>query len=232
MVDGGPLKVLVFGDSHADDLLPGLAIEARSQGFSLYAVVTAGCPWQPSLAYIHFDTPSCIAAQDAVYDDLLARVRPDVIVVSAHAHVEAGFELRERDESSDAANIDEQTFIAASVAAAGQLTSHGGHLVIIEPRPISPFNAQNCLAVSTSIDDCAFVAGPNARAEAERLRTVAGQIEGSSTVSIEDLVCPRFPVCDPILRGTIVRYDADHLYSGFVQIIGDLMWSRILAAAS
>ena len=228
MVDGGPLKVLVFGDSHADDLLPGLAIEARSQGFSLYAVVTAGCPWQRSLAYIQFDTPSCVAAQDAVYDDLLERVGFDVIVVSAHAHEDAGFEVRERDSSTDAPNIEPDAFTAASVAAATELTSHGGHLVMIEPRPISPFNAQNCLAVSTLIDDCAFVAGPNSHAEAERLRTVAAQIEASSTVSIEDLVCPRFPVCDPILRGTIVRYDADHLYSGFVQMIGDLMWSRDL----
>jgi peptidoglycan/LPS O-acetylase OafA/YrhL len=232
MVDGGPLKVLVFGDSHADDLLPGLAIEARSQGFSLYAVVTAGCPWQRSLAYINFDTPSCVAAQDAVYDGILERVRPDVIVVSAHAHVETGFELRERDSPTDAANIDPQVFLEASVAAAADLTSHGGHLVIIEPRPISPFNAQNCLAVSEWIDDCAFVAGPNSRAEAERLRTIAGRIDESSTVSIEDLICPRFPVCDPILRGTIVRYDADHLYAGFVQVIGDLMWSRILAAGT
>jgi len=232
MVDGGPTKVLVVGDSHADDLLPGLSILARSKGLSLYAVVTAGCPWQNTLAYVGFDTPSCVAAQNAVYNDLVDRVRPDIIVVASHPHEYPGFEVKNRQGSAAAVAIEGPAFAEATAKSARLLTRNGARLVMIEPRPSSPFNAQTCLAASAYIDDCAFVAGPQAAAESARLRSVAVGIAGFTTVNVQDLVCPRFPVCDPILRGLIVRYDFDHLYSAFVQRIADQLWERILTSAN
>jgi peptidoglycan/LPS O-acetylase OafA/YrhL len=232
MAGSGDMVVLVIGDSHADDLLPALATIAPSHGFRLHAMVTAGCPWQAGLAYRSFDTPSCIAAQTAIYDRLIDEVRPDLIIASSHGHADMGYELTSR-ETGSPIEVTDQVFSDATTSSARRLTAADTtRLVVVEPRPSAPFNVRDCLAAAHIIDDCAFVDRFESDVESETILRALEQIPRSTMVSFNDVICPRLPVCDAIVRGTLVRYDQDHLYGGFVQAVAEDLWYRISTAPS
>ena len=80
-VDPGRGKlVLLWGDSHAAHLYPGLRAEATQREFRIAQLTASACP--PLLGYSSSKRPNCRAINDAV----LARarsVRPDTVVLSA-----------------------------------------------------------------------------------------------------------------------------------------------------
>jgi hypothetical protein len=205
---------------------------ADAEGFTLHSVVTAGCPWQRSLAYVNFNTPTCQNVQDSVYEGLVDQVRPDRIVVISHPYGDPNFEVRARGTDDTALEIPGAEFAARTSQATQELARYGGSVTIIEPRPSSPFDAVNCLAAVDWIDECAFIATTASLDESFALREVAEGLPGVSTVSIDDLVCPRYPLCDPIIGGTLVRYDSDHLYAGFAQRIAVELWARVTSEAA
>lgn len=228
----GSEVVLLFGDSHAGDLISAFSMLADAESFTLHSVVTAGCPWQRSLAYVNFNTPTCQNVQDSVYEGLVDQVRPDRIVVISHPYGDPNFEVRARGTDDTALEIPGAEFAARTSQATQELARYGGSVTIIEPRPSSPFDAVNCLAAVDWIDECAFIATTASLDESFALREVAEGLPGVSTVSIDDLVCPRYPLCDPIIGGTLVRYDSDHLYAGFAQRIAVELWARVTSEAA
>jgi hypothetical protein len=75
----GP-RVLLWGDSHAAHLTPGLRALQREQPFVLTAASFAGCP--PLPGYDERENPGCSPFNDAVLA-YVARHRPDVVLLSA-----------------------------------------------------------------------------------------------------------------------------------------------------
>lgn len=214
----GP-TVLLVGDSHAGDLYPMMAQLAEQREFSLHAVIVAGCPWQTGLRYVEFDSDTCRDAQQALAD-LVDRLQPDIVVLASHPYLEPGFEIagRTTPETDDQDLVDiVRAETAATISALG---APDRRLVVVEPRPSSPFDPPSCLSGATILEECAFLAGSQSVTEAIMLRELATELGTFSTVDLLDLVCPRYPVCDPIIEGTLVRYDRDHLYAGFAQSIG------------
>lgn len=75
----GP-RVLLWGDSHAAHLTPGLRALQREQPFVLTEAAFAGCP--PLAGYDKRENPGCRPFNDAVLAHV-ARQKPDIVLVSA-----------------------------------------------------------------------------------------------------------------------------------------------------
>jgi peptidoglycan/LPS O-acetylase OafA/YrhL len=82
--DVGPAdapRVVLWGDSHAAHLYPGLrALQQAEGGFRLSQYTIAACP--PLFGYLSVQTPGCKAANDSVHERLKA-LRPDTVVLVA-----------------------------------------------------------------------------------------------------------------------------------------------------
>jgi hypothetical protein len=80
-VDAGSGKLLLlWGDSHAAHLYPGLRAEARSRGFRIAQLTASACP--PLLGYRSSERPRCGGINEHVLAQA-RRLRPDTVVLSA-----------------------------------------------------------------------------------------------------------------------------------------------------
>ena len=74
------IKVLLWGDSHAAHLVPGLSELGEREGFSLVEATFAGCP--PVLGYQEYDNPNCAGFNERVAS-YVRDARPNAILLSA-----------------------------------------------------------------------------------------------------------------------------------------------------
>src|SRR5262249_9161475 len=94
-----------------------------------------------------------------------------------------------------------------------KLARPGRTIVVIEPVPIAPAraNPRFCLPDAHRPSDCEYDANAHPTPIERTYRSLARNDRGLVSLDIDRLVCPRLPVCDPIVRGVIVKLDFDHL---------------------
>jgi hypothetical protein len=61
---------------------------------------------------------------------------------------------------------------------------------------------------------------------------VAAHDSRVATLDLDDAVCPKLPVCDPVVGGVIVRIDNDHLTIAFAKAIEPALDKRLIAAGA
>src|SRR5207247_2196576 len=89
-LSGAESLVALLGDSHADDLVPGLAPEARKHGFGLSHVGVAGClgvPVRERLWGKRTMFPLCQEVANAALSRFLADRRVRIIALAARGSV-------------------------------------------------------------------------------------------------------------------------------------------------
>ena len=74
--------------------------------------------------------------------------------------------------------------------------------------------------VATGRRDCTFTVSPLVAPLTQLDRTLAAASDVWS-LDLNRLVCPRFPVCDAIVRGLIVRRDHTHLTATYARALAD-----------
>jgi peptidoglycan/LPS O-acetylase OafA/YrhL len=87
--EGQPL-VLLWGDSHAADLMPGLRALQAKAGWRLAQFTASGCP--PVIGLVVPERPACKAMNDVVLERVKA-IKPDVVILSGYWDYE-GFLIR------------------------------------------------------------------------------------------------------------------------------------------
>jgi hypothetical protein len=70
--------VLLWGDSHAAHLYPGLAEMQRKKGFDIIQWTAAGCP--PTIEPLHIETPNCEKRRMTAWKKL-PRLNPDTVLL-------------------------------------------------------------------------------------------------------------------------------------------------------
>ncbi|MBK6854981.1 MAG: hypothetical protein IPG97_00015 [Microthrixaceae bacterium] len=95
------------------------------------------------------------------------------------------------------------------------------------PRSGGP-NPLNCLGTATYQEECRFEApGQDYWVDGD-LRALDQASEQMWSVDLDRAVCPALPICDPIVDGTVVRWDGAHLTRRFgMTLVDDL--TRMLA---
>jgi len=103
----------------------------------------------------------------------------------------------------------------AARASLTALEAKGRKLVILEPLPLAPgvLNPMTCLSKATYLDECRYVTIA-ATPIKKYYRTLAN---GTNifTLDLDRLVCPYLPICDPIVRGVVVKRDFQHITAGY-----------------
>ena len=77
-----------------------------------------------------------------------------------------------------------------------------------------------------------FAAAIDATAQEDAFLEALGADSDVTYVSMATLLCPRLPICDPIVDGLLVRSDKDHVYPVFAQHLAPALWAVFEAAAT
>ncbi len=94
-------------------------------------------------------------------------------------------------------------------------------LIVVEPLPVAPLHVRSCMTGAKYADECAFVTDSKPSPAEIGYRSLAARIRNVSSLDIDAISCPRMPVCDALVTGTLVRSDYDHLTPRYVGAVAD-----------
>lgn len=230
VVHGHGPRVLLMGDSLARMWLPAFSAIAHRDSLTLAAAIYPACPWPENLRGLGI-SPHCPTFRSDWYQRLIPKFHADVVVLANRPYdapgnalpIEvSGRHVTAQDPSAVAA-ISEQT--KASLDA---LQRPGREIVLLEPTPL-PADPNNdpMSCVSSGSTHCSFTVSPATTpltqldrdlAAAPNPRTTRGTAKVLS-VNLNRLACPRYPVCDPVVNGIIVRRDHTHLTGTYARAL-------------
>jgi hypothetical protein len=224
IVRGKGMHILLLGDSNARMFIPTFTNIANRDDLTLSVAVYPLCPWQKDLYYL-IGIRACKEKKDEWYGGLMDALKPDVIVVadrpiddpanaSAVRTPRGVFDVGARGVSAALAAVTKRSV--------NLLQRVGRKLVIIEPIPIAPIDADplNCLSSAKTVEQCEYRA-TRARSPLERAYVAAERPGTVWSIDLDRIVCPRFPICDPVVRGIIVKRDTDHITGKYADDIGE-----------
>jgi hypothetical protein len=226
-------RILLMGDSHAEMWIPAFEQIAKEESMTFAVAAMAGCPWQRGLFYEDLGPftdvakkiyRSCRRHQADWYERIVPQFKPDIIVLAHPAFDDPKFPLDLTFPDGRKMGVGdtdyEQALIDASAVSIRALRATNRELVILEPVPSSgSFNPLNCLSKGGPVEKCAYQAafGPT---PLERFYRALSQPPNVSAVNVDKIVCPRLPICDPIVNDVIVRRDANsHLTATFARSV-------------
>ncbi len=224
VVRGARERMLLLGDSHALSVLPAFEELAKRESISLSAAITFNCPWQLGMFDVR-NVDRCRGDRDDWYERLVPELDPDIVVLAGRPFDDPDSPLPVSDGSTTFEYGDpgyERVLVDASTRTIARLQHEGRKVVAIEPVPTTPndFDPTGCLSEAKYLDDCRYVAhvGPT---PVERAYREAARRDGVWDLNLDHLVCPYFPICDPVVHGMVVKQDHGHLTATYARSISD-----------
>jgi hypothetical protein len=102
-----------------------------------------------------------------------------------------------------------------------ELRGNDRKVVLIQPTPFSrTIDPLSCLSQADVVEECRFVAPAQPSGLARLYRRLDQQDDHVWSLDLDQLVCPYFPICDPIVDHQVVRVDAEHLTVAFSTSLG------------
>jgi len=212
IVHGAGPHLLLMGDSNAEMMIPAFSRLARENDLTLSLAVTAGCPWQRGI-YRNNQAiqATCRQNREDAYNRVIDALDPDVII------------LMTRGDDDDFGPLDpakgppDEALITATKESLDQLATGDRKIVVLEPIPLPPglANPLTCLATAEWLEECRYIASANPSWQETALRERADTSDTIWSADLDPLVCPYFPICDPIVDGFVVKWDAQHLAARF-----------------
>jgi peptidoglycan/LPS O-acetylase OafA/YrhL len=230
VVRGTGPSVLLMGDSHAWMMIPAFTEIARKEHLTLSVSVRGGCPWQRDLYVFPITVDGktlrredCEAQKNDTYARVIPQLKPDLIVVMHVTHESKaqtpflGPDGRVMRQGSPAALRWIETTTTRSLAA---LRARGRKVLIIEPIPVAPFDPLACISQAKVLEECRYVVSKQPDALERFYRQAAKHDNDVWAANFDRLVCPYLPICDPLVNGEIVKFDATHLTATFSASLG------------
>jgi peptidoglycan/LPS O-acetylase OafA/YrhL len=237
VVRGSGTRILLLGDSIAQGLIPAFAALSRQHHFTFASSTSPSCPWQRGLVEAPPGTPTdlartCRAHQDDWYDRIVPEFDPDVIVLAHHPFDDpagAPAMLANGKLIRPGTRGFRRAIRIASRETIEQLEPKGRKIVIIEPLPLAPPQLQplTCLSEATFVDECRYVASKPTPIEREYRALANGK--DVFTLDLDRLVCPYYPICDPIVNGVVVKRDLQHITASYSEMLGPSIGSLMIA---
>ncbi|HSX69267.1 acyltransferase family protein [Nocardioides sp.] len=207
------LRVMLVGDSHARVLAPTLLAIARQRNFTLTYSMVPGCPWQEGVVATSSSddvVEQCREARAAFYGGLPKKMKIDVVI------------LTEMPRSSDAwdqlvsttgstQGIDELN-LTTMTSSLRKIRQAGAKALVMDAwiQQYDGVGPLDCLAAAKTVGQCTVEARPAPLTDAI-VRTLAiGSGGAIRRVGINDIVCPTYPACMPVLDGIPVWRDMQH----------------------
>ena len=209
-------RVLLVGDSHSRVMLPMLTAWARSRDITLLASNDNGCGWIEGLrewAAGESNVDRCDGRRDRWTTELVGELDLDAVLLVQRDRDPKKF----ADGRSELVDPAEQALgfpdgvNAAITRTVGVLVDQGLHVVIVEPTPIDTTNPIACLADSPMVADCVWTTDMDPSSTEKTMRRLDKESDVVTTISLDDIACPRRPLCIPYLGGEFVYKDDDHV---------------------
>ena len=229
-VRGTGKRILLVGDSHAMVLVPAFAELAHRLHFSLAVAFLPNCPWQQGLVPAAARAPAslpttCRAHQDDWYSRVLPQFEPDIVALAYRGYddPESPVDVRAPDGHRVAYRSSDFEAVVrdSSQHTIDLLRSQGRKVVIVEPIPLAPgaFDPLACLSRAKYLEECRQVATSQPLPIERFYRSIADGTHVWS-LNIDRLICPYFPICDPVIESIIVKKDPQHMTAAFSTKIG------------
>jgi len=231
IVHGTGARVLLMGDSLARMWIPAFVTIAKRDSLTLAVASYQACPWQPLPRGLD-QSPNCPAHSRYWYDRVVPGFNPDIIVLAERAFDAPGnvLSLAVNGQTLRASTGPAERKLAAASRHALKLLARAGRkLVILQPTPLPPtldWNPLECL--STGNTRCYFRIDPALTGLQQAFDRLANNRD-VLTVNLDHLVCPRLPICDPVVNHIIVRRDHTHLTATFAAALAGPIDTRLHA---
>ena len=207
---GSKSRILVLGDSHAQQWMPALKAIAGAENLRVVSHAKVSCPFvQGQVSRGSQPYTSCTEWNRNVRRTLAAEARPDLVILTNRmfAMVENGRVLTGRANAAKVAD--------ALRSAIREFTDVGVPVAVIRETPLAKVNIPDCVAANT--DELTACATPRSQAlqGSAQLAAVRG-VKGAHLIDLTDAICPGDP-CAPVVGGVMVWRDDDHLTRTYVQ---------------
>jgi hypothetical protein len=229
VVRGTGPHILLIGDSHAWMLIPTFTRIARRDDLTLSVSVKGGCPWQQNLysfpvvvAGRPLRTEDCKRYKDDLYARVIPALHADLIITMNVGHEDPtqipflGPDGKYVPQGTPRSVRWNATTTRRSLAA---LRATGSKVLLLEPIPVTKFDPLKCLSTAKVLEQCRYVAGERPSTLEQLYRSLADADKGVWSANFDRLVCPFFPICDPLVNGQIVKFDPTHLTPAFAKSI-------------
>lgn len=220
--------MLVVGDSHLMPFRTSLAAFGEQHDITVHVWIEFGCPWLEGVYVDGRWTDKCVPRQAQLYAATLPQLEPDVVVVMNDAYDDPSYPRTLAVGATLTPVPPAPTIIEAMPRSVERMMEHTERLVVVQPWPSLSFNPRDCLASATSIGDCTAVASTPLPSD-PTMYEVAERTPGMSVVDLNQQICPRLPLCDAVVDGTIVRFDQDHLTADFALKVAPELERQLVA---
>ncbi len=234
---GGPRTILVVGDSHLEAFLPVFIDLAKRHDATLFTWMSYVCPWERGVLPASStndvaQSDSCRGAQTDLYDTAMPDVRPDVTIVLNRGYDDPNFPRPLFIDGAPASTDPGPVLQLATPNAAAAVLRTSGRLIVVEPWPSLTQSQPSCLAEARFQEQCVMSAAVGKLPQDTAIESVAAADPRVATVDLDADVCPRLPLCDPVVSGTIVRRDQDHVSIGFAAKLTPALDRKLAAAGA
>jgi peptidoglycan/LPS O-acetylase OafA/YrhL len=204
-------RIVVVGDSHAQQLIGALIPLAERNHWQLTAIVRGACPFSTASEVVP-DEPDCLAWNAAAADEIAA-LRPDAVVTLASRDVRPG--------------LTEQT-PAGFVEQWRRLDAQGIPVLALRDNPRFGHSVPDC--VQRHSEDVAVCGANRADVYAPtppwvEIPDLPGNV---AFVDIADAVCDA-DLCPPVIGNVLVYLDDNHLTATYSNSMADLIADQVQA---
>jgi peptidoglycan/LPS O-acetylase OafA/YrhL len=227
-VEGDGPRVLLVGDSQAAMFVTAFQSLARDHGFTLLTNIVRGCGWQSGLV------PACAAQLTEFYDDVLPALDVDVVVAVSLSRGEPAWQVRLASPDRPAGETLAELHVRTAGATADAIERAGARLVMVKALMGTNGYRRNgadpldCLARASRLGDCAVIAPLEKPFTDGILDAIAAtRPDQASVVDLNAVLCPDAPICRPVIDGTIVWKDPDHVTGTFLDEQRAAIWQRL-----
>jgi hypothetical protein len=193
----------LFGDSHAWQWIPPLAVIASQRGWRLVIYSKEACAAEDvtNPSAISEQSSHCAQWRDSVFAGLSA-LRPAVVVMSSWV--------------LDFGPLGQEMSAADTTTTIDQLKADGSKVVYIEDTPTPGFSVLDCLSTNTNdVQECSYslTAGLTDPSTRNAVNQAAGR-DGALVIDPIPWLCTT-TVCPPVIGNTVVYFDKTHLSRSF-----------------
>lgn len=203
-------RIVVLGDSHAQQYMAALGPVARSRGWEVVALLKGNCRFGGGSPERDAD---CNAFNEASARYVLEQMPDAVFTVASLTHVDAPFE----------------TEVPHYLEGIRPFTGAGIDVVGIRDNPRFPMNMPECVQRHGPDAPKCQVPLEESLAGSSPLDTYQGRVPGLYLMDLSDFICAG-GICPAVVGNVYVYKDDNHLTKTYVQSMIPMFEQRLLAA--
>jgi hypothetical protein len=221
------LTVALVGDSMAGNFFTPLDQIATERHWKLIVDVHSTCPWTSTMllklkasgAYT-----SCHAWGVSVLHDLVATIKPNVVITSGYPYFATTADPAVGRQSENAIGDGMIPYWRA-------LEAHGISVVAIRETPFIGLTVPSCLARNHGVAaKCAVPAAKAILADPPTLVAARAMNGKVPDINLNPLICPGV-ICQPVIGNVLVYQDSHHLTSLYSSTLTPFLEQDLLAAS-